>query len=53
MANPVDVWSQMGYVPPRGQCNYKQTVLSQKCPCLRFMLHPLKVCIDVVIMIKS
>lgn len=41
MAN---VWTQMNYVPPRGQCNFKQSVLSPKCPCLRFMLHPLKVC---------
>ncbi|KAH7396916.1 hypothetical protein DE146DRAFT_658165 [Phaeosphaeria sp. MPI-PUGE-AT-0046c] len=39
MAN---VWTQMNYVPPRGQCNFKQSVLSPKCPCLRFMLHPLK-----------
>ncbi|PSN73435.1 hypothetical protein BS50DRAFT_464974, partial [Corynespora cassiicola Philippines] len=36
------VWAQMNYVPPRGQCNFKPSVLSQKCPCLRFMLHPLK-----------
>jgi hypothetical protein len=42
MAAP-NVWTQMNYVPPRGQCNYKQSVLSPKCPCLRFMLHPLKV----------
>ncbi|CAO2655546.1 Nn.00g043490.m01.CDS01 [Neocucurbitaria sp. VM-36] len=43
MANGVpNVWTQMNYVPPRGQCNYKQSVLSPKCPCLRFMLHPLK-----------
>ncbi|KAF1911484.1 hypothetical protein BDU57DRAFT_507561 [Ampelomyces quisqualis] len=41
MAAP-NVWTQMNYVPPRGQCNYKQSVLSPKCPCLRFMLHPLK-----------
>ncbi|KAF1930124.1 uncharacterized protein M421DRAFT_385196 [Didymella exigua CBS 183.55] len=39
MAN---VWTQMGYVPPRGQCNFKQTIVSSRCPCLRFMLHPLK-----------
>ncbi|KAF2025888.1 hypothetical protein EK21DRAFT_20227, partial [Setomelanomma holmii] len=37
-----NVWTQMGYVAPRGQCNYKVSVLSPKCPCLRFMLHPLK-----------
>ncbi|KAH7082952.1 hypothetical protein BKA63DRAFT_561147 [Paraphoma chrysanthemicola] len=41
MAAP-NVWTQMNYIPPRGQCNYKQSVLSPKCPCLRFMLHPLK-----------
>ncbi|KAJ4989510.1 hypothetical protein SVAN01_05045 [Stagonosporopsis vannaccii] len=39
MAN---VWTQMGYVPPRGQCNFKQSIMSPRCPCLRFMLHPLK-----------
>lgn len=33
----------MGYVPPRGQCNFKQSLMSPRCPCLRFMLHPLKV----------
>ncbi|KAF2020952.1 hypothetical protein BU24DRAFT_416612 [Aaosphaeria arxii CBS 175.79] len=37
-----NVWDQMGYVPPRGQCNFKQTMISTRCPCLRFMLHPLK-----------
>ncbi|OAL53670.1 hypothetical protein IQ07DRAFT_608982 [Pyrenochaeta sp. DS3sAY3a] len=43
MANVVpNIWSQMNYTPPRGQCNYKQSIVSQKCPCLRFMLHPLK-----------
>ncbi|KAL5116383.1 hypothetical protein ACEQ8H_005731 [Pleosporales sp. CAS-2024a] len=38
----LNVWTQMKYIPPRGHCNYKQSVLSPKCPCLRFMLHPLK-----------
>lgn len=38
-----NVWTQMQYTPPRGSCNFKQSVLSPKCPCLRFMLHPLKV----------
>jgi hypothetical protein len=33
----------MNYVPPRGQCNHKPSLLAAKCPCLRFMLHPLKV----------
>ncbi|KAF3006570.1 hypothetical protein E8E13_006642 [Curvularia kusanoi] len=36
------VWTQMGYVPPRGQCNFKQSIVSPRCPCLRFMLHPMK-----------
>ncbi|KAF2196140.1 hypothetical protein GQ43DRAFT_476593 [Delitschia confertaspora ATCC 74209] len=40
MAAP-NVWEQMGYTPPRGQCNFKTSILS-KCTCLRFMLHPLK-----------
>ena len=35
------VWTN--YTPPRGQCNYKPSIMSAKCPCLRFMLHPLKV----------
>lgn len=38
-----NVWTQMNYVPPRGQCNFKESFLAPKCPCLRFMLHPLKV----------
>ncbi|KAF2193708.1 hypothetical protein K469DRAFT_618958 [Zopfia rhizophila CBS 207.26] len=37
-----NVWTQMNYTPPRGQCNFKQSLMSPKCPCLRFMLHPLK-----------
>ncbi|KAF1941339.1 hypothetical protein EJ02DRAFT_423172 [Clathrospora elynae] len=37
-----NVWTQMNYVPPRGQCNHKPSLLAAKCPCLRFMLHPLK-----------
>ncbi|KAF2643597.1 hypothetical protein P280DRAFT_382889, partial [Massarina eburnea CBS 473.64] len=40
--NAPNVWGQMNYVPPRGQCNYRQSMLSPKCACLRFMLHPLK-----------
>ncbi|KAF2215605.1 hypothetical protein CERZMDRAFT_5513, partial [Cercospora zeae-maydis SCOH1-5] len=35
------VWSAMSYQPPRGGCNYKTSILSS-CPCLRFMLHPVK-----------
>ncbi|OCK81533.1 hypothetical protein K432DRAFT_381237 [Lepidopterella palustris CBS 459.81] len=37
-----NIWAQMNYAPPRGQCNYKQSLMSPRCPCLRFMLHPLK-----------
>ncbi|KAF2628642.1 hypothetical protein BU25DRAFT_317645, partial [Macroventuria anomochaeta] len=40
--NMANVWTQMGYVPPHGQCNFKQSIVSPRCPCLRFMLHPLK-----------
>jgi hypothetical protein len=43
MANAPNVWTQMNYIPPRGQCNHKPSLLAAKCPCLRFMLHPLKV----------
>jgi len=32
----------MNYAQPRGQCNYKPSLVSAKCPCMRFMLHPLK-----------
>lgn len=38
-----NIWEQMGYVAPRGACNHKLSVLSAKCPCLRFMIHPHKV----------
>lgn len=44
MANQVpqnSVWSAMEYQPPRGRCNYKTGILSS-CPCLRFMLHPVR-----------
>jgi hypothetical protein len=37
------VWSSMSYTPPRGSCNFKNGMISNKCPCLRFMLHPVKV----------
>ncbi|KAF2137226.1 uncharacterized protein K452DRAFT_204611, partial [Aplosporella prunicola CBS 121167] len=37
------IWAQMNYTPPRGPCNHKDSLLSPKCPCLRFMLHPLKI----------
>ncbi|CAD0090712.1 unnamed protein product [Aureobasidium mustum] len=36
------VWSSMNYTPPRGSCNFKNGMISNKCPCLRFMLHPVK-----------
>ncbi|KAK5115308.1 hypothetical protein LTR62_001508 [Meristemomyces frigidus] len=36
------VWSAMNYTPPRGRCNYKASLMSPACPCLRFMLHPVK-----------
>lgn len=35
------IWATMGYVPPRGKCHSGS--LMSSCPCLRFMLHPLKV----------
>ena len=50
MANQVpsnSVWSAMDYKPPRGRCNYKTSILSS-CPCLRFMLHPVKVLLSPV-----
>ncbi|KAF2091668.1 hypothetical protein K490DRAFT_61100 [Saccharata proteae CBS 121410] len=40
--NSTNIWAQMGYTPPRGSCNFKQSLVSNKCPCLRFMVHPLK-----------
>ncbi|THV91281.1 hypothetical protein D6D02_00829 [Aureobasidium pullulans] len=39
---PNSVWSSMSYTPPRGSCNHKNGMISNKCPCLRFMLHPVK-----------
>ncbi|KAF2758306.1 hypothetical protein EJ05DRAFT_510247 [Pseudovirgaria hyperparasitica] len=45
MATPVpenSIWSQMKYVPPRGQCNFKTGMLTT-CTCRRFMLHPIKI----------
>ncbi|KAK1070840.1 hypothetical protein LTR12_001481 [Friedmanniomyces endolithicus] len=36
------VWSAMAYTPPRGTCNHKTSLMSPVCPCLRFMLHPVK-----------
>ncbi|KAF2435708.1 hypothetical protein EJ08DRAFT_603671 [Tothia fuscella] len=43
MAPTNNIWAQMGYVPPRGACNHKDSLLSPRCPCQRFMIHPLKV----------
>lgn len=37
------VWAAMNYTPPRGRCNHKTSLMSPACPCLRFMLHPIKV----------
>ncbi|KAF2458559.1 hypothetical protein BDY21DRAFT_340572 [Lineolata rhizophorae] len=42
VAGDNNIWAQMAYTPPRGPCNHKQSLLSQCCPCLRFMLHPVK-----------
>ncbi|KAL8682032.1 MAG: hypothetical protein Q9186_001908 [Xanthomendoza sp. 1 TL-2023] len=36
-----DIWAQMSYIPPRGPCSQKLSLLST-CPCFRFMIHPLK-----------
>ncbi|KAK8207922.1 hypothetical protein M8818_004175 [Zalaria obscura] len=36
------VWSSMNYTPPRGRCNFKNGIVAGTCPCLRFMLHPVK-----------
>lgn len=45
-ANPslpaASVWAVMSYTPPRGRCNHKTSLMSPACPCLRFMLHPVK-----------
>ncbi|KAI4159546.1 MAG: hypothetical protein L6R39_000327 [Caloplaca ligustica] len=40
-ANTPNVWTEMGYVPPRGPCAQKLSMISS-CPCFRFMLNPLK-----------
>lgn len=32
----------MSYIPPRGPCGYKAGLLTPACPCLRFMIHPVK-----------
>nr|POE59802.1 hypothetical protein CFP56_74373 [Quercus suber] len=37
------VWAAMDYKPPRGRCNHKTSLMSPACPCLRFMLHPVKI----------
>ncbi|KAL8883667.1 MAG: hypothetical protein Q9215_008101 [Flavoplaca cf. flavocitrina] len=34
-------FSQMSYIPPRGPCSQKLSLLTT-CPCFRFMIHPLK-----------
>ncbi|KAI4089426.1 MAG: hypothetical protein LQ348_005399 [Seirophora lacunosa] len=35
------IWTRMNYVPPRGPCAQKLSMISS-CPCFRFMLNPLK-----------
>ncbi|KAL8973581.1 MAG: hypothetical protein Q9197_002180 [Variospora fuerteventurae] len=35
------IWTQMAYIPPRGPCAQKLSMISS-CPCFRFMLNPLK-----------
>ncbi|KAF1808696.1 hypothetical protein P152DRAFT_462261 [Eremomyces bilateralis CBS 781.70] len=37
------IWVSMNYVPPRGSCQHKSGMMASKCPCMRFMIHPLKV----------
>ena len=32
----------MAYIPPRGPCAYKTSLMSPTCACLRFMIHPVK-----------
>ena len=32
--------TQMSYKFPRGPCRQTSTILSSRCPCLRFMIHP-------------
>ncbi|KAK4697736.1 hypothetical protein P7C71_g383, partial [Lecanoromycetidae sp. Uapishka_2] len=36
-----NIWAQMAYVPPRGPCSQKTSMVSS-CACYRFMIHPLK-----------
>ncbi|KAI4225453.1 MAG: hypothetical protein LQ349_007061 [Xanthoria aureola] len=36
-----NIWAQMAYIPPRGSCSQKLSLLTT-CPCFRFMIHPLK-----------
>lgn len=33
---------QMSYIPPKGPCNHKASIVSAACTCLRFMIHPIK-----------
>ncbi|MCJ1250733.1 hypothetical protein MMC30_007961 [Trapelia coarctata] len=37
-----NIWKQMSYVPPRGPCGFKNSLMSPACACLRFMIHPVK-----------
>ncbi|MCJ1393294.1 hypothetical protein MMC18_006166 [Xylographa bjoerkii] len=38
----MNIWQQMSYVPPRGPCGYKSSLMTPACGCLRFMIHPVK-----------
>ncbi|MCJ1371308.1 hypothetical protein MMC20_002523 [Loxospora ochrophaea] len=37
-----NIWKLGSYLPPRGPCNYKVSLISPACTCLRFMVHPAK-----------
>ena len=32
----------MSYIPPKGACVHKPSIVSTACTCLRFMIHPIK-----------
>ena len=34
--------TQMSYIPPRGPCAHKPSLMTPTCTCLRFMIHPVK-----------
>jgi len=37
-----NIWQQMSYIPPRGPCAHKPSLMTPTCTCLRFMIHPVK-----------